>query len=254
MVINIFKYILYVEYEVCCGLTRSVIILIVVVILIIVPEDVVQQLLALLTDDGLLVSALDIVPLDPIIVNIVEDADAGLLLASLLLFPVVWLRLTSPSRLAPLTVAALPGSRDPLTCGRPVPTVLYGRLEVLTVAAFEVTFPSTSPDIVKILIVNQVLHPPGLGRCLDGDGVHAELPAVVPGALPVPLGVPADREPGEMVVLVKPGLVYDSVLTGGLVRQPEYLCQAGGEERGEEQQRGEHPGPVGSGAVGHGLN
>ena len=47
-------------------------------------------------------------------------------------------------------------------------------------------------------------------RCLDGDGVHAELPAVVPGALPVPLGVPADLEPGEMVVLVEPGLVDDS--------------------------------------------
>ena len=47
-------------------------------------------------------------------------------------------------------------------------------------------------------------------RCLDGDGVHAELPAVVPGALPVPLGVPAHREPGEMVVLVKPGLVDNS--------------------------------------------
>ena len=88
---------------------------------------------------------------------------------------------------------------------------------------FEVTFPATSPDIVKILIVDQVLHPPSLGLtecdCLvtkilvrlllthlsvDGDGVHAELPAVVPGALPVPLGVAADSDPGEMVVLVKP--------------------------------------------------
>ena len=64
------------------------------------------------------------------IVNVVEDADASLLLASLLLFPVVWLRLTSPPRVAPLAVAALPGSRDPLTGGRPVPAILYGRLEV----------------------------------------------------------------------------------------------------------------------------
>ena len=47
-------------------------------------------------------------------------------------------------------------------------------------------------------------------RGLDGDGVHAELPAVVPGPLPVPLGVPADREPGEVVVLVEPGPVDDS--------------------------------------------
>ena len=50
-----------------CGVTRSVIILIVVIILIIVPEGEVQQLLALLTDDGLLVSALNIVPLDPVL-------------------------------------------------------------------------------------------------------------------------------------------------------------------------------------------
>ena len=33
-----------------------------------------------------------------------------------------------------------------------------------------------------------------------------------------------------------------TVLTGGLVRQSEYLGQTGGEERREDQQRGEHPG------------
>ena len=32
-----------------------------------------------------------------------------------------------------------------------------------TVPTFEVTFPATRPDIVKILVVNQVLHPPRLG-------------------------------------------------------------------------------------------
>ena len=105
-------------------MTTSVIILIVVIVLIIIPEGVVQQLLALLADDGLLVSALDVVPLDPIltqdssqillfprykthIVDIVEDADAGLLLASLLLFPVVRLAPPQSSGVAPLTVAAL---------------------------------------------------------------------------------------------------------------------------------------------------
>ena len=48
---------------------------------------------------------------------------------------------------------------------------------------FEVTLPATSPDVMKILLVNQVLHPPGLGWALNRDGVHAELPAVVPGSL-----------------------------------------------------------------------
>ena len=130
-------------------MTRSVIIIIVVIILIIVPEGIVQQLLALLTDDWLLVSALNIVPLDTIlthstglttrsdysqykthIVNVVEDADASLLPASLLLLPVVRLALPEAPRVAPLAVAALLGCRDPLTCRGPVPAVLYRRLEV----------------------------------------------------------------------------------------------------------------------------
>ena len=54
------------------------------------------------------------------------------------------------------------------------------------------------------------LRSPITHRRVDGDGVHAELPAVVPGALPVPLGVAADSFPGEMVVLVKPCLVDNS--------------------------------------------
>ena len=61
----------------CCPVTTSVIILIVVIILIITPEGIVQQLLALLADDGLLVSALDVVPLDPILT---EDRGEILLL------------------------------------------------------------------------------------------------------------------------------------------------------------------------------
>ena len=65
------------------------------------------------------------------IVNVVEDADASLLPASLLLLPVVRLALPQSPRVAPLTVAALLGCRDPLTCRGPVPTVLYRGLEIL---------------------------------------------------------------------------------------------------------------------------
>ena len=43
------------------------VIVVVVLVLVIVPERVVEQLLALLADDGLLVSALDVVPLDPVL-------------------------------------------------------------------------------------------------------------------------------------------------------------------------------------------
>ena len=43
------------------------VIVVVVLVLVIVPERVVEQLLALLADDGLLVPALDVVPLDAVL-------------------------------------------------------------------------------------------------------------------------------------------------------------------------------------------
>ena len=54
---------------------------------------------------------------------------------------------------------------------------------------FKVTFSSSSPDVVKILLVNDAVDPVLLLDTLNADAVHAELPAVVPGPLPVPLGV-----------------------------------------------------------------
>ena len=43
------------------------VIVVVILVLVIVPERVVEQLLALLADDGLLVPALDVVPLDAVL-------------------------------------------------------------------------------------------------------------------------------------------------------------------------------------------
>ena len=190
-------------------------VVVVIVFVILRPQRVVQQLLTLLADDGLLVSALNVVPLDPVLrcershvglssnvmthaVDVVEDADAGLLPAALLLLPVVRLALPQAARVAPLTVAAAPGGGDPLACGGPVPAILYGRLEVLAITSctemrsldsasniltFEVTLPASSPDVVKVLLLDQVLDPPRLGGGLNGDGIHAELSAVIPGTL-----------------------------------------------------------------------
>ena len=160
-------------------------------------------------------SALNVVPLDPVLrcershvglssnvmthaVDVVEDADAGLLPAALLLLPVVRLALPEAARVAPLTVAAAPGGGDPLACGGPVPAILYGRLEVLAITSctemrsldsarniltFEVTLPASSPDVVEVLLLDQVLDPPRLGGGLNGDGIHAEFSAVIPGTL-----------------------------------------------------------------------
>ena len=69
------------------------------------------------------------------VVDVVEDADAGLLLAALPLLPVVRLPLLEAARVAPLAEGAAPGGRDPLAGGRPVPTVHDGRLEVFPLTA-----------------------------------------------------------------------------------------------------------------------
>jgi len=50
-------------------------------------EDKVQELVAVLADDGLGVAALHVVPLDPVLVEVVEDGHARLVLPALPLLP-----------------------------------------------------------------------------------------------------------------------------------------------------------------------
>ena len=123
------------------------------------------------------------------VVHIVEDADARLLLASLSLFSVVRLSLLQSPSSAPLTVGAASRSWNPLSSGSPVPTIDNSGLEVFTITSLEVTLPSSGPDVVKILLADEVVDPVLLSNRVNGDGVHAKLAAVVPRAFPVPLGV-----------------------------------------------------------------
>jgi len=155
-------------------------------------------------------SALNIVPLDSILeeenpvfllvaisanekplhlVHVVEDSDAALVITTLLLLPVIWLGSLESSCSRPVAVSALPGCWYPLPRGGPVPALLYNGLEVLPVAAPEVALPAASPGVVEVLLLQQPLHPPVLRLAGDGDGVHAELAAVVASTLPVPLSV-----------------------------------------------------------------
>ena len=55
------------KYTVTVSFLSVLVIVIIVIVLVVLPQGVVQQLLALLADDGLLVSALDVVPLDPVL-------------------------------------------------------------------------------------------------------------------------------------------------------------------------------------------
>ena len=101
-------------------------------------ESVIKQLLALLADDGLLVPALNVVPDNPVPVEVVEDADAGLVLASLPLLPVVRLSLLQSATPRPVAEPTAPRGRDPLPRGRPVPALLYNRLQVRPVATSKI--------------------------------------------------------------------------------------------------------------------
>ena len=73
----------------------------------------------------------------------------------------------------------------------------------------EVALPAACPDVVEILLLDEALNPVLLRLGLDGDRVHAELPAVVPRTLPVPLRVFANGQPGKVVVFVEPSRVYN---------------------------------------------
>ena len=139
--------------------------------------------------------ALNIVPHYPILVEIIENANTRLILAPLPLLPVVGLPLPGPASIGPGTVAALPWRWDPLAGGSPVPTILYSRLQVRPVTPVKVTFPASSPDVWNVIGPDHASHPLILLLRGDGDGVHAELPAVVPGTLPVPLGVLTSLKP-----------------------------------------------------------
>ena len=123
------------------------------------------------------------------VVDIVENADASLLLTTLPLLSVVGLSLLQSPRVAPLAEGAFPWGGDPLASGGPIPAIDDGWLEILAVTTFEVALPASCPGVVKVLLVNEVVDPVLLSNRVNGNGVHAELAAVVPGALPVPLGV-----------------------------------------------------------------
>ena len=71
----------------------------------------------------------------------------------------------------------------------------------------EVALSAPCPDIVEVLLLDEALDPVFLRLGLNGDRVHAELPAVVPRALPVPLGVLTNSQPGKVIILVKSGRV-----------------------------------------------
>ena len=137
------------------------------------------------------------------LVNIVKNTNTSLVLAPLLLFSVIWLSFPQPPSMRPITVATSSWGWNSLASRSPVPAILYQWLQVFPVTSLEIALPASCPDVVKFLFPDQVGHPGALLLGVNRYGVHAELPAVVSGPLPVPLLVWPSLLPREMVRFAK---------------------------------------------------
>jgi len=192
-----------------------------------------QMTLDILADDGLLVVAGNIVPLNTVSVEVIEDGHAGLRLSSLLdLLPVVRLGLGrgEASSAGPVVEGgpAVSGGQASLV-GGPEPAVDVLGEEVRSVTSIEVTETAGGPE-VRDIGIDEPLHPLVLLSCLEGDQVHAPLSAVVPGIEPVPLGilhavvVVLPAEPVKVAIKPLYSALVNSVLTKKTVRKAKFSC------------------------------
>ena len=143
--------------------------------------------------------ASNVVPLDPIVVDVVEDAHARLNAFVDVELGVVGLRHIVGDELG-LVAGEGPGlvapagrggvGRGHLDAGSgPKPPVDSRGLEVLAVAALEVAESARGPDVREVVVLDELLDELVLGGGLEADQVHAVLPADVPAVQPVDLVV-----------------------------------------------------------------
>jgi len=186
------------------------------------------------------VPALDIVPLGAVPVEVVEDADARLVLPALPLLSVVWLVLLESACVGPEAIVALLGARDALTCGGPIPSIFNGWLKVGAITALKVALSSSCPDIVNVVFFNDAVDPSRFRLAVNAHAVHAKSPAVVPGTLPVPFFVRSSLQPRKVVGFTKPVCMDYSLLTSPCFRQSEYLGLSHAEQQGNHIHQGIH--------------
>jgi len=149
-----------------------------------------QEGIVVLAHEGLLVVAGNVVPLDAILVQVVEDSHAGLGGPVDVELGVVGLRASSVSLVAPWLVApawrgGVGGRHLGVGVGPEPPEDIDG-LEVSTfLAGGEVTEAAGGPDVAEVTLGDEVEDHVVLGDGLDTDGVHAPLTALVTGLEPV---------------------------------------------------------------------
>ena len=143
--------------------------------------------------------ASNVVPLDPVVVDVVQDAHARLHALVDVKLCVVGLRHVMRDELG-LVASEGPGLVAPAGRGgvggrhldsgaRPEPAIDSRGLEILAVAALEVAEPARGPDVREVVVLDELLDELVLGGGLEADQVHAVLSADVPAVKPVDLVV-----------------------------------------------------------------
>lgn len=150
--------------------------------------DKVQQLVGVLAHERLQMVAGNVVPLESVVVEVVQDGQAGLVV-TLSRLAVVRLLLAVSSGVAPVAGVALGGRSDLDARAAPEPSVLVRGLQVRSVTAGKVALPAGRPDVAHVSAGDALLDELVLLGRLHRDGVHAVPAADVPRVQPVHLQV-----------------------------------------------------------------
>lgn len=109
-----------------------------------------QQSIVLLTHEGLLVMAGHVVPVDTVVVELVEQGQAVFGCAVLLEFTVIGLGQTNAASGRPVALRTLRGGCQLLQRGGPEPTVNICGLQIRTLTALEVAQATAGPDVLHL--------------------------------------------------------------------------------------------------------
>jgi len=148
-----------------------------------------EKLFGVFTDPRFDVVTGNIMPYNTVIVEVVEDGNAGLISASLAEFTVVGLGCSATTTARPSTSPSLGGVGGWDSCRgtRPEPSVDNGRLKIGTVTAIKVALATRGPDVLDIAFLDLAVDELGLILGLETHQILTMLSADVPCIKPVPL-------------------------------------------------------------------
>lgn len=92
----------------------------------------------------------NIVPIDAVVVELIEQSQAVLVCATLFEFAIIWLWQANATRFRPIALIALCGWGNLLRLSCPEPSVSLNRLQVWAIASFEVTHTAAGPNVFHL--------------------------------------------------------------------------------------------------------